>query len=216
METSSTESPHLPRALLILISHAHSPPLQPPPHLKYDLRGVPNPPKAIRDAYTGVSKRLRDHMLGHNAFVELLERADFEIRKAMQKEVETWSLESNTSGDNEANEDEDGSIPKAKDMHEVGVCTSRVNNENFEGSTTEGRQSYEEEVDSCPLLTVGAFCARGHHRSVAFIEELSRREWTRQWDIRVIHRDIGRERGGGKKNSRGTRPVRGADMFNEH
>jgi hypothetical protein len=46
------------QAILLLISHASSPPLQALPTLKYDLRSVPNPPKHIRDNYTGLDNRL--------------------------------------------------------------------------------------------------------------------------------------------------------------
>ena len=56
------------------------------------------------------------------------------------------------------------------------------------------------------VLSVAAFCARGHHRSVAFVEELAGRGWPRGWEVRVGHRDLeshGRSRGG--KQRRGGR-----------
>lgn len=70
----------LTRKTLIIVSHAHAPPLSPAPTLKFDLRRVQNPPKHIRDAYDGRSKRLRNHMLQEDGFASLLNTAEAEIR----------------------------------------------------------------------------------------------------------------------------------------
>lgn len=43
-------------------------------------------------------------------------------------------------------------------------------------------------------LRVGVSCEMGRHRSVAFIEELSRRKWPVEWAVEVVHRDVGRQR----------------------
>jgi hypothetical protein len=145
--------------ILLLTSHAHSPPLTPPPKLKYDLRGVENPPKAIRDAYTGVSKRLRDHMLSHDAFIALLDQAEADIRSAMD------TL-----------------------LRKSGGAETEVNGPEASVSGSDG-----EEV----VLSVGAFCARGHHRSVAFVEELARRKCPSKWEVQIVHRDLGRHRSSG-------------------
>ena len=39
-------------------------------------------------------------------------------------------------------------------------------------------------------VTVGIMCGSGHHRSVAFGEELSRRDWPDSWEIETCHRDV--------------------------
>ncbi|KAF2645483.1 hypothetical protein P280DRAFT_476016 [Massarina eburnea CBS 473.64] len=39
--------------------------------------------------------------------------------------------------------------------------------------------------------------ALGHHHSAAFVEELSKHEWPREWHIEVVHRDLGTKRVGG-------------------
>lgn len=70
---------------LLLVSHAHSPPFSPAPALKLDLRRVTNPPKHIRDAYDGRSKRLREHLLHEDVFVNLLGTAEADIRAEMEK-----------------------------------------------------------------------------------------------------------------------------------
>lgn len=157
-----------PLAILLLTSHAHAPPLQPPAHLKYDLRSVENPPKALRDSHTGLSKRLREHLRSHRDFCELLDRAESEIREAM-------------SGYDLATEADGGAVS----------------------------------------LSVAAFCARGHHRSVGFVEELGGRKWPEGWEVRVVHRDLksgregqkwkGKRRGGGK----GGREVGGFELVLE-
>jgi hypothetical protein len=205
MPTTSTSR----SVLLVLTSHAHSPPLRPAPHLKYDLRTVPNPPKAIRDAYTGVSKRLRDHMLDHDIFVESLERAEAEIRVEAEKVIEVWTAHNKAErGDS-----------KDDVASDIGVrrTNGRAYNEDDEANEDEDAEGEDEEmVDDRPVLTVGVFCARGQHRSVAFVEELARKSWPKQWDVRVIHRDFGKVRGDGRsKNGRRDRKIRGADMVND-
>ncbi|KAK0614510.1 hypothetical protein B0T14DRAFT_528622 [Immersiella caudata] len=69
----------LPTLILLLTSHAHTPPLHPPPDLKFNLRTIENPPKIIRDSHTGVSKRLRDHLLHYDDFVALIDHVETQI-----------------------------------------------------------------------------------------------------------------------------------------
>lgn len=152
----SSEAPLDP--ILILISHASSPPLNPPPDLKYDLRSAPNPPKAIRDKCTGLDKRLREHLLAEEKFLEMLDRAERDIREAMEGVVERWK-ERGESAEVEKDEDD---------------------------------EEYEDSEGDGPVLRVGAFCAMGKHRSVAFVEELARKKWP--WDVTVEHRDLYRSR----------------------
>jgi RNase adaptor protein for sRNA GlmZ degradation len=160
--------------LLTLTTHAYAPPLTPPAHIKYDLRTVPNPPKSIRDAYTGVSKRLRDHMLEHEVFVQMLDRAEGEITAEMNLVLEEWKVENG-----EAN------------LGEVDGWESEL-------------AEVERDQDARPILAVSVFCARGKHRSVAFVEELARRAWPREWEVQVNHRDLEKARGDVKgKRGRG-------------
>lgn len=81
-DQSPAELPTRPLTL-VLISHSHAPPLLPEPHLKYDLRKTSNPPKHIRDAYDGRSKRLREHMLSSDGFCALLDTAQARIEEQM-------------------------------------------------------------------------------------------------------------------------------------
>lgn len=146
------------QAILTLISHAHSPPLQPPLTLKYDLRNVPNPPKQIRDSYTGLNKRLRSYMIVQSEFCALLERAEAEILQVMN----AWE-----------------SLDKSRsDSAAAGVMDSGHNGQE---------------------IRIGCSCARGRHRSVAFVEELARKQWPADWDVRVEHRDLYSSRGSSAK-----------------
>jgi hypothetical protein len=49
------------------------------------------------------------------------------------------------------------------------------------------------------VLRVGCCCARGRHRSVAFVEELARRQWPKDWDVQVEHRDLCNNKGSSAK-----------------
>jgi hypothetical protein len=49
-------------------------------------------------------------------------------------------------------------------------------------------------------LVVSCFCERDKHRSVAFVEELSRHEWPRDWTVQIHHRDVNEVNG--KKQDR--------------
>jgi RNase adaptor protein for sRNA GlmZ degradation len=184
--------------LVIILSHAHAPPLNPAANLTYDLRTVPNPPKAIRDSYTGVDKRLREHMRQHDAFRELLVRAEGDIKEALAVLI-------GERGDGQvAVEDggEDDDDESHGDESHVDDDEHEINDEVDENHANDG-----------PVLRVGVFCARGQHRSVAFVEELARLDWPRDWEVRVLHRDLGKERGGGKGGrGRGKRGGKASEM----
>jgi RNase adaptor protein for sRNA GlmZ degradation len=88
--TPTTEQP-----ILVLISHSHRRPLSHPPDLKFDLRKVSNPPKHIRDAYDGRSKRLREHMMHMEDFTSLLDTAKKSIEEQMKVLIRTSKGKSN-------------------------------------------------------------------------------------------------------------------------
>ncbi|KIW01568.1 uncharacterized protein PV09_07042 [Verruconis gallopava] len=183
--------------LIILTSYAHVPPLHPTPRLKYDLRSTPDPPKSIRDAHTGISKKLRDHMLHQDHFCELLDKAEEDITakvKVVEKEFHegitpsspvlerkrTWSQQKYS--DDEGDEvDEDGEVEDEEKKED-------------DDDDPEGKR---------PVLRVGAFCERGQHRSVAFVEELAARDWPKEWEIRIVHRDLGKKKGSNNKGRGG-------------
>ncbi|KAF2499444.1 hypothetical protein BU16DRAFT_614872 [Lophium mytilinum] len=169
-------NPTISSPLLIIYSHGRTPPLNPPPDFKFDLRTIPNPPKSVRDAHDGRSKRLRAHLLGDARFTRKLEEVKGEIESAMQGKIDAVSNapieaeEEEEEEEEEANDDDDG---------------DSINVE-----------SLDEDPDG-PVLRVGCNCALGHHRSVAFVEELARQEWPGDWRVQVVHRDVDKKRSSG-------------------
>lgn len=171
------------RPTLILYSHGRTPPLNPPPDLKYDLRSIPNPPKNARDAHDGRSKRLREHLLGELKFVQKLDEVESEILEVMTARIA------------ETVEKLENDRDRRDDREE-----SRGNGEEEGHKPLEDEEEDEDEHDPTEaVLRVGCNCALGHHRSVAFVEELARRKWPRNWSVQLIHRDIDRPRGNDKK-----------------
>lgn len=201
--------------LLILTSYAHVPPLTPVPRLKYNLRSVPDPPKSIRDAHTGISKKLRDHMLHQDSFVDLLDKAEEDINAKMpvaEKEYRegltptspvlerrrTWSQQKYSDDEEVDGDDEDEDDEDAK--------------ENFEDDGDDDEGTGKDR----PILRVGVFCERGQHRSVAFVEELATRDWPKAWEVKIIHRDLGKKKGSNHKGRGGRKPpVRTASLVLE-
>lgn len=168
--------------ILILYSHGRNPPLNPSPDLKYDLRNIPNPPKALRDVSDGRSKRLREHLLSEPKFVQKLDAVEADIRQAMQEKMALRSSK-------EAEKDE-----------KVEVIGDLVPKENAIDQWIDGEGDEEvESRDGEVVLRVGCNCALGHHRSVAFVSELHERDWPKEWAIEVVHRDLHEKRTGGKR-----------------
>ncbi|KXS14862.1 hypothetical protein M427DRAFT_57263 [Gonapodya prolifera JEL478] len=204
--------------ILALTSHSHSPPLNPAPEFRHYLRRVPNPPKAVRDAYTGLHKRLRDHMMREPVFVEMVDNAEEEIRARMDElmanrgqlkamatsartDTEMAGLDDDKSPDSSSITEEVESLDEHEGRGENGI--------EVETSLDPTSPNDEDEPTNVPTIHVGAFCERGKHRSVSFVEVLGRRTWPAGWDVRVAHRDVhggreGRGKGGeiGKKRDR--------------
>lgn len=194
--------------VLLLTSHAHAPPLLPRAALSYDLRAVENPPKAVRDSYTGVNKRLREHMLAQDGFVELLGRAEGEVRRFMEAVEREQPAASAVRGEGESSASRD----VEEDGEEKGEGWDEDENDTQDDEGDGDGDSHEEDDGEAgrstdeDILSVAAFCARGHHRSVAFVEELARRKWPPGWEVRVVHRDLGKARSQqGKGHGRGGR-----------
>lgn len=53
--------------------------------------------------------------------------------------------------------------------------------------------------DDLVVLRLGCNCALGHHRSVAFVCELVRRDLPKDWLVEVEHRDLDKNRAGGAR-----------------
>jgi hypothetical protein len=205
--------PELTLPTLVLISHGHSPPLNPPPRLKFDVRSLPNPPKNIRDAHNGTSKRLQEWLNVDSRFIAKRDAIKAEIEAAMNQVLDEHErkdvLQLELVVEGKRDRDEDGEVETRENSGE---------DEESAGSEEEGTPSIEnhETTESPssqePELRVGIFCAMGRHRSVALVEDLSRLSWP-GWEVRVEHRDISKKRGAGKKTgSRQSRGTRGGTL----
>ncbi|KAH7072916.1 hypothetical protein BKA63DRAFT_516013 [Paraphoma chrysanthemicola] len=201
--------PPPPQPLLILYSHGRTPPLHPPPDLKFDLRSIPNPPKALRAVSDGRSKRLREHLLSDEKFVGKLGNVEEQIGEGMSVKLGEWESEQmeRTTGDeagvgsgigDEAAEEVEGGV-REREMQEGDQLDDDA--EVIDDEDASGLVDDNDNITSHdgPVLRVGCFCALGHHRSVAFVEELARLKWPGEWHVEVVHRDLERKKGGGKR-----------------
>lgn len=207
-KVATKEAPIVP--LLVLTSYCHVPPLNPAPRLKYDLRSTPDPPKSIRDAHTGMSKKLRDHMLHQDAFVDLLDKAEGDI-KAKMPQAEKEYHEGLTPTSPLLERRRTWSQQKYSDDEDEEYDTSEDEGDEEENEATDATD--DESDENRPILRVGIFCERGQHRSVAFVEELATRDWPKAWEVKIIHRDLGKKKGGNNKRGGGRKPpVRTASL----
>ena len=198
--------------LLILISSGHSPPLNPVPHLKFDVRSLPNPPKHIRDAYTGTSKRLQEWMRKDSRFLARRDAIRSEIEAAMSLKLDEHEKEDVLKlvpeDDETVNQTREQEPEDNEDLEENEVDGAEQGDN--ESATDESNQEILETSEDQVNLRVGIYCAMGRHRSVAMVEELSMMSWP-GWEVKVIHRDVSKKCGGrrtaskrsGKKWNRG-------------
>jgi hypothetical protein len=158
-------------------------------------------------------------MLHQESFVDLLDKAESDIKKkmpAVEREYRegitptspvlerrrTWSQQK-YSDDEEDEADEDD---------EDDVTGGNQQSEDNNDDDDDDDEDDDPEKDR-PILRVGVFCERGQHRSVAFVEELATRDWPKAWDLKIVHRDLGRKKGASNKGRGGRKaPVRTASL----
>ncbi|EPE25469.1 hypothetical protein GLAREA_01381 [Glarea lozoyensis ATCC 20868] len=195
---------------LVLISHSHSPPLNPPANLSFDLRALSNPPKYIRDAHTGTSKRLREWLSRDEGFIARRDAIRLHILEAMKESEQVQDEEKSASSEAE--------IEDTKDEGTDATQVQDLEEEQSEGSEDEisssGSAPSETKQASVQELRVGIFCQMGRHRSVAMVEELARMKWP-EWDVRVEHRDVLKKRGEHKSGGRHGRGGGSSSRFAE-
>lgn len=207
MEHRNTERTNGSRPHLDLISHARTPPLTGygEIHLRYDCRDVANPPKAMRDKLTGLHKPLREHLLSSVSFVKMLDSAEADIKRVMEQFMADHGAAANRldhitarhacPGEDSIEMDSRGTAI-AETPGESGLggeqeeCLRSSDAEEMEDEQYGDHYADASEEPAEPVLRVSAFCARGHHRSVAFVEELARRAWPTEWGVKVVHRDV--------------------------
>jgi len=207
--------PEVNLSTLVLISHGHSPPLKLAPQLKFDVRSLPNPPKHIRDAHNGTSRRLQEWMLSDPVFAARRDAIRSEIEARMTKmtsehekkdvlkvDPERSGKEDSEGIDQSHEKTRDQSPNSAQESEEEGIDDSASSDDEASHSSQEADQN------GVSTLRVGISCAMGRHRSVAMVEELAKLSWP-GWEVQVEHRDLFKKRSAGKKSggkqSRGTR-----------
>jgi hypothetical protein len=204
--------PELELPTLVLISHGHSPPLKPEPQLRFDLRSLPNPPKNIRDAHNGTSKRLQEWMQTDAKFLTRRDAIKSEIEATMTDITATQEkrdiLKVGPQHDEETGDG--GGHPSGLGQQDEVECREAARNDEKEWNSGQENADGDDNGsrDQADTLRVGIYCAMGRHRSVAMVEELAKLSWP-GWRVEVEHRDISKKRGGGKKSggkdSRGSR-----------
>jgi hypothetical protein len=197
--------------VLTLTSHGHSPPLHPTPDLRIDVRNLPNPPKHIRDAYKGTSKRLQEWMKENPVFIARRDAIRMEILAAMTQKMDEHERKDVLKVELDEQESGDQSSSKTQDLvTDESNVTSDEEEDDINGDVSSPGDEESDQVNDNNTLRVGIFCAMGRHRSVAMVEELAKMSWP-GWQVKVEHRDISKKRGQGKnaggrdKKSRGTR-----------
>jgi hypothetical protein len=199
--------------VLVLASHGHSPPLNPTPDLRIDVRSLPNPPKHIRDAYNGTSKRLQEWMKEDPVFITRRDAIRTEIEAAITKKKDEQEKKEVLKVESEDKRN-DSQVQSSLTGPGTGVDDlgnpSDHEDDNEDVNASSGNEEENERTADRMNFRVGIFCAMGRHRSVAMVEELAKMSWA-GWQVKVEHRDISKKRGQGKKSgsrakkSRGTR-----------
>jgi len=226
-----------PTLLISITSHTYAPPLQPTPDLKYDLRELPSPDNYTRAKYDGRSKHLREWLGKENEYAELLGKVEQDIMakgRELEAEVEVVSTpvvaadaketdeKSKTEGAEKKEEASEGAEQKAAAETSEEVKTAVEGAEEAQDPEQPEDPTAVEPSDAGDLdkadepqvpvkppkvLRVGVCCELGRHRSVAFIEELARRQWPAEWAVEVVHRDVAK--GWGQRKGKGNRRDKG-------
>ena len=204
-----------PTVLLTLTSYQHIPPLQPSPDLKYDLRDFPSPEKHVRSKYDGRTKRLRDWLSREPEYTEYLGKVEAEILakgKELQMEAEEKEEQEKAEADKAiaaaAAPAEPVEVPLPESAPQSAVeQEERSTTPTADHAQSEADAEEDEKKDKLTLhkpmnLRVGVSCEMGRHRSVAFIEELSRRKWPVEWAVEIVHRDVRKQRNPRKGTTR--------------
>jgi len=222
-----------PTVLIAITSHAHAPPLQPVPDLQYDLRTLPSPgPEKYASKYDGRGKRAREWVKGEAVYVELLGRVEQEALKR-GRELELEAEQEKVAQDKAREENksnvkvETEKVPESVKDDDTTVAEA-ADPETTEAQVVEKMDALDLErvEDSSQLATrippkvlrIGVSSEIGRDRSVAFVEELSRKKWPVEWAVEILHRDVDKQwalrKGKGRSGEKGGRrkTLRGGDL----
>jgi hypothetical protein len=187
--------------LLVLISSGHSPPLNPAPQLRFDVRSLPNPPKHIRDAYTGTSKRLQEWLRQDSQFLARRDTIRSEIEAVMTAALDKHKKQHVLKLPSEDEVEVDQSKNRSSDENEDEDGAEEATDDDDESATNDSDDELLSSSGDQVILRAGISCAMGRHRSVAMVEELARMTWP-GWEVKVLHRDVLKKRGGRRDASK--------------
>ncbi|KAJ5108669.1 hypothetical protein N7456_005344 [Penicillium angulare] len=147
--------------------------------LHYNIRHLPNPPRHLRVKATGLSRRLQKEFLQNSDVEALLVNVQREILNAVKEAFDQLlSSDRNSEVEEQPEERQD----QCSDLNAFLDENSALEAPDIDIATT-------------------ICCEEGRHRSVAFVEELSRRLFvfkhgdgcSQYWHlaVNVVHRDIG-------------------------
>jgi hypothetical protein len=93
--------------------------------------------------------------------------------------------------------------PSENPFGEINENKAHISKATEESNNDVNASSRDQEGDK-PELRISIYCAMGRHRSVAMVESLAQMTWP-GWEVRVVHRDVERKRGGksGREKGRG-------------
>ena len=206
-----------PAVLITITSYAHAPPLQPLPDLQYDLRTFPSPsPEKYASKYDGRGKRAREWVNGEARYVELLGKVENEVL-VRGRELELEAMKEKTEREKterERDETEKAEAQKktpesAGDEAPMSAVTDVTEKSEAELVEKMGTVDLEDDLAQVAkgippkVLRIGVSSEMGRDRSVAFVEELSRKKWPVEWAVEVLHRDVDKQRSLRKGKARG-------------
>lgn len=158
---------------------------------------------------------MREWLLAEPRFVDMLERAEAEVLEAARTVTEELERDEAEAAEKTAAKRlrQDGGelcTPEAEELEADGDFDGDVYSDEVKSEKGEGADLPDQ--DRC-ILHVGCFCARGQHRSVGFVEELAKRKWPKNWELDVVHRDLGHSRASAKSENIKGKHFRRVDRF---
>ncbi|KAL6077110.1 DNA mismatch repair protein MutS, variant 2 [Balamuthia mandrillaris] len=151
----------------------------PPPRVvqRFNLRGLENPPSSMLKRLTGLDKDLQKEVFAFKKTQNLYEEHVHTICQHIERFMMLHNQEADedaTTNAKEEEEEEEEEEGGGGEGGEVKYDDEEEDREEGEEDEEEGDDDGEEEEDRHLIMAFGFGCQRGRHRSVAFVERLSK------------------------------------------
>jgi hypothetical protein len=153
---------------------------------------------------------------------EVAEKAKTEAEKQeVTGEVEQKAATEEADKNVVVDEAEKETIKDADENKDLDQSEDQKTGEHADGAEDpEKSEEPQTPVKPPKVLRVGVCCELGRHRSVAFVEELAKRQWPAEWAVEVVHRDVakgwGRKGKGNRRDKGGRRKsLKGGEIDND-